>query len=214
MRRATSNDLPAALRLPIHAEAARTQKQKPQRGFGLWNYYNYSLQTAPVLTKAFTCFFGAVIGDALAQWFTGAPFDVARNLRMSVYGFVVGGPSGHYWHQFLEANIMPKRPTSRPAIVLKLLVDQLVFAPLSTILLFVYLESIKGTPDQIGLIIQTKLWPTLKANWVVWPLANFIAFRFLHQDMRILYANFIGILWCAYVSLVFYNQVPKMAAAQ
>ena len=33
----------------------------------------------------------------------------------------------------------------------------------------------------------------MKANWAVWPLANFIAFRFLHQDMRILYANCIGV---------------------
>ena len=33
----------------------------------------------------------------------------------------------------------------------------------------------------------------MKANWVVWPLANFVAFRFLHQDVRILYANIIGV---------------------
>ncbi|CAL8460547.1 g76 [Coccomyxa elongata] len=214
MRRATSNDLPSGIRLPIHAEAAKTQKQRPQRGFGLWDYYNRSLQTAPVVTKALTCFFGAVIGDTLAQWFTGASYDVARNMRMSLYGLIVGGPSGHYWHKFLEANIMPKRPTSRAAIVLKLLVDQLVFAPISTIMLFIALESMKGTPEQIPIIIQEKLWSTMKANWVVWPLANFIAFRFLHQDMRILYANIIGILWCAYVSLVFYNQVPKVPLTQ
>jgi hypothetical protein len=41
--------------------------------------------------------------------------------------------------------------------------------------------------------MQEKLWPTMKANWVVWPLANFIAFRFLHQDVRILYANIVGV---------------------
>ncbi len=41
--------------------------------------------------------------------------------------------------------------------------------------------------------MQDKLWPTMKANWVVWPLANFIAFRFLHQDVRILYANIVGV---------------------
>jgi protein Mpv17 len=40
---------------------------------------------------------------------------------------------------------------------------------------------------------QEKLRPTMMANWAVWPLANFIAFRFLHQDMRILYANCIGV---------------------
>ena len=49
---------------------------------------------------------------------------------------------------------MPKRPTSRAAIVLKLLVDQLVFAPISTVMLFVALESMKGTPEQIPIIIQ------------------------------------------------------------
>ncbi len=42
---------------------------------------------------------GAVIGDSLAQWFTGLPYDILRNLRMSVYGLIIGGPSGHYWHQ-------------------------------------------------------------------------------------------------------------------
>ena len=41
--------------------------------------------------------------------------------------------------------------------------------------------------------MQEKLWPTMKANWAVWPLANFIAFRFLHQDVRILYANIVGV---------------------
>ena len=40
---------------------------------------------------------------------------------------------------------------------------------------------------------QEKLWPTLQANWALWPLANWIAFRFLSGDMRILYANIIGV---------------------
>ena len=44
---------------------------------------------------------GAVIGDSMAQWFTGGAFDVMRNVRMSLYGLVIGGPSGHYWHQVL-----------------------------------------------------------------------------------------------------------------
>jgi hypothetical protein len=40
---------------------------------------------------------------------------------------------------------------------------------------------------------QEKLWPTLRANWALWPLANWIAFRYLSGDMRILYANIIGV---------------------
>ena len=40
---------------------------------------------------------------------------------------------------------------------------------------------------------QEKLWPTVKANWMLWPAANWIAFRFLKADWRILYANIIGV---------------------
>lgn len=58
--------------------------------------------------------------------------------------------------QFLEACILPKRPTSRAAVICKLLVDQLVFAPLSTILLFAALEAMKGTPEQIPIVIQAR----------------------------------------------------------
>ena len=61
--------------------------------------------------------------------------------------------------QFLEAYILPKRPTSRAAVVCKLLVDQLVFAPVSTIMLFAALEAMKGTPEQIPLVIQASFTP-------------------------------------------------------
>ena len=55
---------------------------------------------------------GAVIGDSMAQWFTGGPYDVLRNLRMSLYGLVVGGPSGHYWHQVGSTMLIQAYPTA------------------------------------------------------------------------------------------------------
>lgn len=60
MRRSGSADLPAGAKLPAtHAEAARGHKHhKRQRGFGVWDYYNRKLATAPVVTKGLTCFFG------------------------------------------------------------------------------------------------------------------------------------------------------------
>jgi hypothetical protein len=58
--------------------------------------------------------------------------------------------------QFLEAHIFAKRPTSRGAVVTKLLVDQLLFAPVSTILLFAALEAMKGTPELIPAVLQAR----------------------------------------------------------
>jgi len=40
---------------------------------------------------------------------------------------------------------------------------------------------------------QTTLPKVLIANWAVWPAANYIAFRFIPADMRILYANCLGV---------------------
>jgi len=39
-------------------------------------------------------------------------------------------------------------------VICKLLVDQLLFAPVSTIMLFAALELMKGTPEQIPIVIQ------------------------------------------------------------
>ena len=44
-----------------------------------------------------------------------------------------------------------------------------------------------------GPVAQTTLPKVLIANWAVWPAANFIAFRFVPADMRILYANCLGV---------------------
>eukprot|EP00884_Botryococcus_braunii_P009703 jgi/Botrbrau1/18734/Bobra.0386s0057.1 len=87
-----------------------------RRQSGLYHWYNEQLASRPLATKAWTCFVGSVLGDALAQYATDLPFDAARNLRLSIYGLLVGGPSGHYWHAFLDARIMPKRPQSLTAV--------------------------------------------------------------------------------------------------
>lgn len=42
------------------------------------------------------------------------------------------------------------------AIVTKLLVDQLVFAPVSTVMFLVALELMKGTPELVGIVIQVR----------------------------------------------------------
>ncbi len=43
------------------------------------------------------------------------------------------------------------------------------------------------------MLLQTTLPKVLIANWAVWPAANYIAFRFIPADMRILYANCLGV---------------------
>ena len=41
--------------------------------------------------------------------------------------------------------------------------------------------------------LQVTLPKVLIANWAVWPAANYIAFRYITADMRILYVNVLGV---------------------
>lgn len=99
---------------------------------------------------------GGMLGDGLAQLASGEPFDVARNMRMASYGLLIGGPSGHMWHKFLDATLMPHAPKSTRAVLSKLAADQLAFAPLANVALFAFIECTKGTPHQTLFVIQVR----------------------------------------------------------
>jgi hypothetical protein len=99
-------------------------------------------------------FAGSVLGDLIAQYAADLPFDVSRNLRLSVYGLLVGGPSGHFWHMFLDSKIMPKRPQSLAAVFTKLAADQLLFAPISTAIFLAYLKTAEGYPSEVFPFLQ------------------------------------------------------------
>jgi len=48
--------------------------------------------------------------------------------------------------------------------------------------------------------INDKLWPTLVANWKVWPLLQLINFALVPIKLQVLYVNFFGVFWNTYLS--------------
>jgi hypothetical protein len=48
--------------------------------------------------------------------------------------------------------------------------------------------------------VRTKLIPTLKANYMLWPAAHCINFAFIPGDQRILYINCVAVLWTVVLS--------------
>lgn len=86
-----SHDLPDALA----ASVAVTPSEPSQSAFSrALHAYTTALRDHPTATKAVTSFLGFGIGDAIAQSI-GAPFDITRNIRMSLYGLILDGPLGH-----------------------------------------------------------------------------------------------------------------------
>ncbi|DBA99949.1 TPA: hypothetical protein ACH3X1_013826 [Trebouxia sp. C0004] len=166
----------------------------------LWGSYQRSVETNPLVTKACTSFFGFVIGDVLAQRLTGSTFSVLRCLRLGTYGLTLDGPLGHLWYQVLDKTVWPNDSQSNKAVLAKTAADQLVWAPIMTCVFFAVLKTLEGHPELIMQTIQDKLVRTVVANYVLWPAAHFINFKFVPGQHRVLYNNCVSIVWTLYLS--------------
>ncbi|KAK9828257.1 hypothetical protein WJX74_005793 [Apatococcus lobatus] len=166
----------------------------------LWTSYARSVETNPVPTKAATSFMGFVIGDLLAQRIAGEPFSALRMLRLGTYGLLIDGPIGHAWYKFLDRVVYPDKPQSTAAVLIKTAADQLVWAPIMTVVFFALLKTLEGHPELIAATVQDKLVKTVVANYILWPAAHFINFRFVPNQHRILYNNCVSVIWSAFLS--------------
>lgn len=185
----------------------QTQAPQPVNVFAeIWNSYNSSLEKQPVRTKAGTSFVGFVLGDILAQRIGGeGPIEAIRCLRLGTYGLAVDGPLGHLWYKILDRNVCPDNPQGLKSVLLKTAADQLIWAPIMTCVFFAVLKTLEGHPELILSTIQGKLVQTIVANYVLWPAAHFINFRFVPSEQRIAYNNVISVAWNAYLSTLSHN---------
>ena len=100
------------------------------------------------------------------------------------------------WYNFLDAMVMPKNPKANRAVVLKMLADQLIWAPFFSCVFFTFIYALQvawlsssatatrlcmclvltmilmlllqARPDLIIPTIQRKLMPMLLANYALW----------------------------------------------
>ena len=165
------------------------------------NAYNAALVKHPVATKALTSLIGFAVGDRIAQSFVGGGhFDFFRCMRLSLYGLLIDGPVGHYFYQLLDRNICPEDPKSTRSVLLKTAIDQLIWAPVMTVVFLAFLTALEGKPSSIWSVVQAKLGPIYLANLSVWPLWHLINFRYVAPEQRILFNNLVAVAWTTYLS--------------
>eukprot|EP00892_Ulva_mutabilis_P008479 jgi/Ulvmu1/6002/UM026_0128.1 len=221
--------LPVARQLRQVSCQAETQTQpplppvtEPVLKLNLWQKYCQSLETNPFVTKACTSLVGFMLGDCLAQRLEGDDLiNITRVLRLGAYGMLLDGPVGHLWYKWLDGTVDRsfENPKGTAAVAIKTSADQLIWAPIMTAVFFAFVKLLEGTPDLIVPTLQTKVLPTVAANYVIWPAAHVISFKYVPSHQRILYNNVIAIFWNAYLSIVAAdsgmdgNQVADAAAA-
>ena len=193
-----------------------------------WAAYNEKLESNPLATKAMTSLIGWALGDYLAQTFIGGGgvFNFKRFARLSAFGFLYHGPSGHYFYNWLDKQIVGTGPVAvakkvrvfvftkifiythsltqpPPFFITKVLFDQLIWCPIFMTVFFAYLGLVTG--DSLAAIsakISADLFTAVKGSWKVWPLVHTINFRFVPTKHRLLYINTVQIGFNIFLSLI------------
>eukprot|EP00877_Chromochloris_zofingiensis_P014721 jgi/Chrzof1/9502/Cz04g05160.t1 len=129
-------------------------------------------------------------------------------LRLGAYGFFIDGPIGSIWYDILEQHVCPDKPLDTKTVLLKTALDQIVYATIMTGVYFTVMRVAEGHPESVMSTLHDKFLPTLAANYMVWPLAHVINFRFVPSEFRILYNNAVCVAWLTWLSLLTHNKQP------
>ena len=144
----------------------------------IWAAYNNTLERHPIATKAFTSLVGFFLGDFIAQKFLGdkdADIDKGRLLRMASFGFLLHGTTGHFFYGALDRLIVGTGPLQ---VASKVAIDQLLWAPIFTVMFFAYLGVCeRKTQEDIKNKIKNDTWIGVSTSWKV----SFCSFRNLEM---------------------------------
>mmetsp|Transcript_19658 Transcript_19658/g.33216 ORF Transcript_19658/g.33216 Transcript_19658/m.33216 type:complete len:200 (-) Transcript_19658:115-714(-) len=174
-----------------------------------WASYNRLLDSNPILTKALTSFTGFTVGDALAQNFVEKKekYDFARTARLASFGFLVHGPTGHFFYGALDGKFPGTTPIT---VATKVLIDQTVWNPIFGVMFFSYLGICEGkTFKQIQEKLRADLSTAVMGSWAVWVPAHTLNFAFVPPNQRLLYINTIQIGYNIFLSFLGNRKVPE-----
>lgn len=131
-------------------------------------------------------------------------YDFIRTAKITASG-IVTGPFGHYWYTFLDKRFKGR---SMASISKKCFFDQLIAAPIFTLIVITVIHTIDGKHlRQIAEIFKEKFLVIYAYDCSFWPLAQFINFYFVPAVYRLLYVNIISVLWNSFLSYLLFGEV-------
>lgn len=174
----------------------------------LWSKYLKILEAKPVQTKIGTSIAAAFLGDMIAQSLSHTKNDafkpdLARTARLCAFNGGMG-LFGHFYFAALDKGVKVGAAASSSTGVLatpahfltsvsKTFIDQGIFAPLATMMFYLFKVSTEGRPSEFVDELKSKYVNTLVAGWKLWPAAHMVNFLFIPPQHRVLYTNMISV---------------------
>ncbi|KAL6579716.1 hypothetical protein OROMI_007740 [Orobanche minor] len=107
---------------------------------------------------------------------------------------------------YLSLSKIVTTPGASGAFV-RLLLDQLLFAPTFIGIFLSALMTLEGRPSDVIPKLQQEWFSSVLANWQLWIPFQFFNFRFVPQQFQVLAANFIALIWNVILSYKAHKEV-------
>ncbi|KAK5579772.1 hypothetical protein RB653_009458 [Dictyostelium firmibasis] len=165
--------------------------------------YIFILHSYPLVSKATTSGVLYFLSDSIVQGIEmkkdkDKKYDYMRSIRMTVFGFCVTGPLFHYWYQLLDKNF-PKKSTKH--VLIKCVIDQAVCSPIFNALFFSGMGFLEGkNTEQIKEKLKNDWLTTYISDCLVWPILNFVNFKYIQSVQRVTFMNICNIGWGAFLA--------------
>lgn len=176
------------------------------RRFSPLAWYNKHLEKTPMLTKTITSGILFGLGDVIAQTITkekGKSYDLPRLGRAWVFGTFILGPLAHWHFNFLEYLVVKRLALQGTRMAFaKMFVDQFTYWAAGINCIYVYsLSVMEGQGSRKSLQnMKERIWPILKANWMLWPLAQLINFKLIPLAHQLNFVLLVSLGWASYLS--------------
>lgn len=162
--------------------------------------YSNSLNSRPILTKAITSSTLYTLQELIAAAISRSPADASKALRMTLYGFFVSGPMGHFLYAGMESLFTGVEGAK--AGLMKLLFSNLIITPIQNSSYLFALGLIAGaSPLKALQIVRQKLLSLMKISWVVSPLAQIFAFKQLEPRFYVPFFNFVAFIFGTVINI-------------
>jgi hypothetical protein len=194
------------------------------------SWYMGVLHQFPLITKTVTTAVIGVLGDTAAQfleerirakkngrtteWWKN--FDKRRGLAVFGDSVLVSGPLLHFAYNIMESIIPVSGPHASLAALSQVLIDNFILDSIFVAVMFVTTGIAEGYARQIIPQLKKDFFTTVKAGWVTSLLLiplEFVCFRFLPLNFRVLGMNIIDIFWEAMISYMVHRR-RRMAKLQ
>ncbi|KAG2300098.1 hypothetical protein Bca52824_036570 [Brassica carinata] len=173
------------------------------------SWYLALLSDYPVLTKSVTSALLTLIGDLICQLTINktSSLDKKRTLTFTILGLGLVGPALHFWYLYLSKAVTA---SGLSGAVLRLLLDQFVFAPVFVGVFLSAVVTLEGKPSNVIPKLKQEWTGAVLANWQLWIPFQFLNFRFVPQNFQVLASNVVALAWNVILSFKAHKEVvPK-----